>query len=181
MEPAGTTTVLGETVARDVLLLTSEIVTPPGGALTDNTTCAGRDCPSPTVPTVGMLMDPKTMTVTVAFAPLTLSEAGVAPIVAVPGATPVTGTFTVVAPSGIVTLAGTVAVAVAVELRFTTRPPAGAGAETLRARFCVPPAPTVIEVGEKFRLAETVTVWVSPVSPGADAVMIAEPNVPPVT
>src|SRR5271154_141162 len=57
-------------------------------------------------------------------------------IVAVPGNTPVTGTFTVVALAAKVTVAGTVATVASLEARLITNP-AGAGADNVSTRFCV--------------------------------------------
>ncbi len=54
-------------------------------------------------------------------------------IVAVPGWTPVTGTMTLVAVGANVTLAGTVATLVSLELRLTVKPPVGVG--TVNVRF----------------------------------------------
>jgi hypothetical protein len=54
-----------------------------------------------------------------------------------PVATDVTGTFALVVPAPNVTVAGTVATPVLLELRLTTSPPAGAAAERFNVRFCV--------------------------------------------
>ena len=73
-------------------------------------------------------------------------------------ATPVTGTGTLVAPAANVTVAGTVALLVSLELRLTTKPPAGAGPDRFSVRF--PILPTVTDSGDpvKFNVADTVTV-----------------------
>ena len=64
--------------------------------------------------------------------------AALAWITVVPNATPVTGTVAVVAPWANTAVAGTVAVAGVTELKFTVMPPAGAAAESVSVRFCVP-------------------------------------------
>jgi len=56
-------------------------------------------------------------------------------IVADPGATPVTATVAVVAFAAMLTVAGTVAAAVLLELKLTVRPPAGAAPESVRVMF----------------------------------------------
>lgn len=94
--------------------------------------------------------------------------------------TPVTGTFTVEAPCGIVTVGGTVAALVLLELRLTTTPPAGAGPERVRVKFCDPPTPMVRDVGVKLRFAAICTVLESPVKPGTEAVTVTDPKLTPV-
>ena len=61
----------------------------------------------------------------------------------VPGATPVTGTLTLVAPAEKVTVEGTMATAVLAELRLTVKPLAGAGPDRLSVTFVVADAKTV--------------------------------------
>ena len=53
-------------------------------------------------------------------------------IVAVPGPTPVTGTFTLAEFAARATLAGTVTAAVLLEISETVNPPAGAGADRFK-------------------------------------------------
>jgi hypothetical protein len=72
----------------------------------------------------------------------------IAVIVAEPAATPVTGTFTLVAPAANVTVAGTVATPVLLELRLAVRL-AGAGPDRFSVRFCVEPALIARLAGEK--------------------------------
>jgi len=98
-----------------------------------------------------------------------------------PTATPVTCTFAVVAPEANVTVAGTVATLVLLELRFMVSPPDGAGAESVRVNVCVV-APVIVRVvGTKLAVAITWTVCVPAVKPGAAAVMFAEPKLTAVT
>ena len=76
---------------------------------------------------------------------------------ALPSDTVVTGTKTWVAEGGKVTIAGTVATAGVAELRFTVRPPAGAGAERFSVTFCVR-IPAIVTVGcAKLTVAVPVT------------------------
>ena len=83
--------------------------------------------------------------------------AALAVIVAVPGATPVTGTVAVVPFAAMFTETGTVAAAVLLEVRPTVKPPAGAGPDSVTVRFCVPVPVMVVLVGLKLRLAVTAT------------------------
>jgi len=75
-----------------------------------------------------------------------------------PGAIAVTGTGTVVAPARNVTVAGTVAALVLLDERFTVVPPAGAGADKVRVRFCVPGPVKVRPGGENTMVAITWSV-----------------------
>jgi hypothetical protein len=59
-------------------------------------------------------------------------------MIALPIETEVTCTLTLVADAGKVTVLGTVATLGVAELRFTTRPVDGAGAERFSRIFCVP-------------------------------------------
>jgi hypothetical protein len=70
---------------------------------------------------------------------------------------------------------------VSLELVFTVNPLAGAGAERFNVRFWVEFLASVRVVEAKLRPALTCTVLLSPLNPGAVAVMIAEPKVTPVT
>jgi FlaG/FlaF family flagellin (archaellin) len=72
-----------------------------------------------------------------------------------PAATPVTGTFTLVAPAANVTLAGTVATPVLPELRLMLTPLAGAGAERFRETYRLV-VPVIVKVaGKKLSVAVT--------------------------
>lgn len=97
-----------------------------------------------------------------------------------PVATPVTGTFTLMALVGKLTVAGTLATDGLSELRLTTRP-AGAGDDRLRVRFFVSFLAMVKDCGEKLSPEVTVTVSLAPMKPGDDAVIVADPKLTPVT
>jgi hypothetical protein len=123
------------------------------------------------------------VTVTPAEALTTFGALVLAVIMSYPSATPVTGTFALVAPALKVTVDGTVAMAVFCELRLTVRPPAGAGAESARFRFRAweEPAATLPTLGWKARLAPTLTDWLAEVYPVAVAVIVVVPYARPVT
>jgi hypothetical protein len=87
------------------------------------------------------------LAVTVTLAVVLGMLPALAVIVADPAATPVTGTETVVAPVPKVTVAGTVATLVLLELRLTASP-AAAGADKVRVRFCVA-VPEIVRPPEK--------------------------------
>jgi len=123
--------------------LVSVTVRPPVGAAVDKVIGNGTDCPIPTVSPVGVVIVPGATTVTLAVAGTTLVPLAVMTVE--PGATPVTGTLTVVAPAEKVTDAGTVAAPVFEELRLIITPLAGAGAGSVSVRFCVV-VPVIVSV-----------------------------------
>src|SRR5437588_10813894 len=84
-------------------------------------------------------------------------------IVVVPSATPVTVTVALVALAAMVTVAGTVATPVLLELRFITTPPAGAGADKFSVRFWVAVPVLVPRAEERLAVAVTCTVWLADV------------------
>ena len=175
--PAGTTT-LEVTVTREESAV-SVTVTPPAGAGVDSVTGNGAVSPRPTFSPVGIVIVPGFPTVTLAVASKMLGP--LACITVEPRATPVTGTFAVVAPAANATVAGTVATATLSELRLTVRPPAGAGAGKVNVRFCVV-VPVIVRVfGVNAGVAFTCTVWLAGVYAGAVAVMFADPRPTPVT
>jgi hypothetical protein len=103
-------------------------------------------------------------------------------ITAEPVATPVTGMSTEVEPLGIVNdEEETVATAVLLELTVNVRPPAGAGPESVRVRFCVLPTRMLGDCGVSAMLAATCTACVAEVYVGAVAVIVALPGATPVT
>ena len=141
-----------------VSLLFSAIVTPPAGAACDRLTANTADCPSPMLVLAGtLIVTIPVFTFTVA---VTLTRpTALAVIVTEPEATPVTVTGTLVAPGPKLTLAGTVALLVSLEVRLTVKPLAGAAGARFSMRF--PVAPTLIDSGDPVKLivgADTVTV-----------------------
>jgi hypothetical protein len=108
----------------------------------------------------------------------------VAVIVTDPAATPVTGTLTLPEPAAPFTVTGTVATLGLLELRVTISPPAAAD-DRFRVRFCVEPTLTVKPLTGEKKLLPPLAVtwtWVPPaVKPGADAVMLADPSLRPLT
>jgi|SRR5271165_7244088 len=77
-------------------------------------------------------------------------------IVVDPWPTPVTGTVTLAALAGKITVAGTVATAVLAELKFTVNA-LGRDAASVSARFCVAPWESVRLLGRKLKLSPTCT------------------------
>jgi hypothetical protein len=132
--PCAMKTLSGVTLTFDGLLLVSVMNTPPSGAGAVNVTGNAADWPSATATLAGRTIpdtEEETVTLTVALGiPVALAE-----MVADPPATPVTGTATLVAFAPKLTVAGTVATPVLLELRLIVKPPAGAGDERFSVRF----------------------------------------------
>ena len=128
----------------------------------------------------GRLMTPPLAMVTLAVVAAIFGRA-LALIVVDPMLIALTFTVTLVAADGKVTVAGTVATLVFEELRFTVKPPAGAAPDKVNVSASVPGPVTVTALGEKVSVAPTVTAWVLDVKPGADAVILAEPRLIPLT
>src|SRR5215472_16258189 len=105
--PAAILTLAGDTVTLVVSLLLSVTVTPPAGAAVPRVIAKAADCPGATTTLEGKVMVPGAATVTLAVVSATLGRA-LAWMVVVPGATPVTGTLTLVALAAKLTVAGTV-------------------------------------------------------------------------
>ena len=160
--PAAIVTVVGETVTLAVSLLDRATVTPPDGAAAGNVTANAADWLGPTVTFDGRPMVPALTTVTLAVVSAKFGRE-LAWIVVVPSATPVTVTVALVALAAMVTVAGTVATPVLLELRFITTPPAGAGADKFSVRFWVAVPVMVAVAGEKLAVAVTCTVWLADV------------------
>ena len=117
-------------------VLVSVTLTPPVGAGVPNVTGNDADWLGPTAIFAGKLIVPGGATVTVAVVSGTLGSA-LAWIVVEPPPTPVTVTFRLVTPAAKFTVEGTEATLGLSELRLTVRPPAGAGADRVRAMFNV--------------------------------------------
>jgi hypothetical protein len=99
-------------------------------------------------------------TVTLALA---LPKLGVlAVIMAEPCTRPVTATFTLLVPVANVTVGGTVATPVLLELRLAIKPPDGAGPDRPSVKVCEEPAPIVRLGGEKELLPPPVSTCICP-------------------
>lgn len=139
----------------------------------------------PTVVLAARLIAADCATVTVADVlerPVALAE-----MVAVPAAMPVTGTVTLELFAPKLTLAGAVTTPVLLDVMLTVKPPAGAGVERFRARFCTVAALSVTLAGEKLMVVPgpepvpTVTCVLTDRNPLADAVRSADPVLIPLT
>lgn len=148
-------TVCGVTVSFDGSVLI-RITFIGAGAGKGKFTESGAVWATPNVVTESRVILPASVTVTVAVVSARLGRA-LAWIVAVPVPTPVTGTVTLVAPARKVTVAGTVAVVISVELKAIVKPLPGAGPERLSVRFCVAFPMIVRFSGEKLIDAVTRT------------------------
>jgi hypothetical protein len=94
----------------------------------------------------------------------------------------VTGTFTLVLFAGKVTLEGTVATLVSLELTLNVRPPAGAGVVRVNVRLLVVAVPVITRLdGWKLSPDVTDTGWLADPMPDAEAVMVDTPKLTPVT
>src|SRR5437868_4440687 len=133
--PAAIVTV-GVTVTMLVSLLPS-VTVKAEGAGAEREIVSVPPAPMETLALEGTTTFPLTPTFTVAVAS-GMNGLALAWMIALPSATEVTGTLTLVADAGKVTVLGTVATLGVAELRFTTKPVDGAGAERFRRIFCVP-------------------------------------------
>jgi hypothetical protein len=127
------------TVAFERSLVVSMTNSPPAGAAVDRVTGNATAWPLVTLTLLDTLMDGwevATLTVTPAVAFETPEALAV--IVADPDPLAETGTETLVPLEPKLTLAGAVATPVLLELKFTIRPPDGAGAFRVSVRLCVP-------------------------------------------
>src|SRR5450759_939881 len=99
-----------------------------------------------------------------------------------PDTTGVTGTFTAAVPAKIVTMAGTVAAAGLLELRLIFRS-ACAVPDRFSVRICATLPVIVRFTGWKLSVwpEVTCTTWLAGCKPLADAVMVADPTLTPVT
>ena len=95
---------------------------------------------------------------TVTLAEVFPKVGALAVMVAEPSATPVTGTFMLVAPAANVTDKSTLETPGLLEFRLAVSPPGGAGADKFSARFCVVAILMVVALGEKLMVAATVFV-----------------------
>src|SRR5580700_10057754 len=102
-------------------------------------------------------------------------------MVTIPGETPVTRMLALVLLAGIMTVAGTVAIAVLLELTLIVRPPGGAASGMVRNRIVILPWVTVPVFGTKLSTSVVCTVVLAAGMPPMEAVMVAVPNPTPVT
>lgn len=120
------------------------------------------------------------VTSTVADAEVTF--AALAVMLAVPIATPVTCTCALVAPVGIKTVAGTVAIEVLVDARFTVKPGAAAAEDSVSVTFWVPPGVRLIVAGGKLSAVPPTDTVVDPAAyPDAIACTVPAPALMPLT
>jgi len=150
-------TLAGETFTTAGLLLARFTVTPPLGAGAGRVTWNGAVCPSATVTFEGSDRAPAEVTDAVAVAPVTLGAVTPVAMVAVPVPTPVTETFAVVLPCGIVTEAGTETIPAGVAVSGTVSPPVGAAADKVNNSVLVSDPVRFKVWGEKLSEAPTVT------------------------
>ena len=134
VSPLAIETVAGDTVTRVLSLLDNVTVRAVGAGADKETTNGVADAPIVSVLLAGTPTFPPLTTVTVVVASA-MNGVALAWITAVPSDTEVTGTLTLVADAGKVTVPGTVATPGVAELRFTINPDAGAGAERFRTTF----------------------------------------------
>ena len=134
VSPLAIETVAGDTVTRVLSLLANVTVRAAGAGADKETTNGVADAPMARVLLAGTTTFPALWTVTVVVASATNGVA-LAWITAVPSETEVTGTLTLVAEAGKVTVPGTVATPGVSELRFTINPVDGAGADRVRFTF----------------------------------------------
>ena len=179
--PCGMKMVAGDMVTFEVSSLVRLMKAPPAGAPVAKLTGKSTVSPGASVTLAGKIIGDELRTVTLALAE---PKPGVlAAIVAAPAPTPVTGTFTLVAPAANVALAGTVAAPVLFELRLAVKP-AGAGPDRFSVRLPIEPALTVRLPGEKKLLPAPAITTVTPAIafgiPAALAVSVADPAASPV-
>src|ERR1017187_7822785 len=125
----------GLIVSFELSLLESDTVTPPGRAGLVKNTGSATDSPGANLTPAANEILEIGLTVTPAVALGTLGAPAEAVIVANPVPTPLTDTFTVVAPAWKATDAGTAATPGLLELNETVRPVAGAGDERFKTRL----------------------------------------------
>jgi hypothetical protein len=162
--------------------LVNVIVIPPAGAGTDRLMGRSTVQSYPTAWKAGKMI--VGVPTTLALTAIVMESCGTdARITAVPVATPVTGTLTLVLPCGINAAACTVAVVLSVEERPRLRPPDGAGPDKTNVKAWVVPAVIVRVEGVTPILVpawtgafeETEILTVALVTPGAVAVMVVLP------
>jgi hypothetical protein len=125
-----------------------------------------------------MIGDEVTVTLAVAFT----TPVPLAVMVAKPADTPVKETTVLVAPAMKLAVGGTDATPGLLEIRLTFSPLAGAGADKFRATVILLVLEIVRLAGEKLKVGlVTCTNWLMDDQPVAEAVMVADPALTPVT
>src|SRR5271166_5535740 len=161
------------------LLLLIEMVTPPGGAGADNVIGIGPEAPHcPMDANAGSTTCGALVTVMRAVTSGSV-PAALACTTVKPGAFAVTATVAEMLLAGTVTVPGTLATAELSTLRFTVRPPLGAGEGSVKDRRpCdVPLTARLVGVNP----TPAITTWLAEVNPDEEAVMTAEPKPTAVT
>lgn len=153
--PSGMKTCCGEISATEELALARVMKTPPEGAAAPNATGKMTEDPADTDTLPGKTIPEDGVCVTVTPAVALPRFGALAVIVAVPAATAVSGAGALLAPAGMVIVAGTVATFVLLELRLTVIGDEAA-AERLSVRFCVVFAGIVRLPGQKLMAVEPV-------------------------
>jgi len=177
--PAGINILAGLTEQLLGLLEVIEMVTPPAGAGADRVIGIGPESPHwPTDANAGNTTCGALVTVTRAVTSGSV-PAALACTTVEPGALPVTATVAEMLLAGTVTVPGTLATAGLSTLRFTVRPPLGAGEGSVKDRRPCDVPLTARLVGVKPTPA--ITTWLAEVRPDEDAVMVAEPKPTAVT
>jgi hypothetical protein len=179
--PAGMKTLAGDTLTSPILVLLKEMVTPPVGAGTLRLTGRGPEEPHcPMIMKAGSCTAGGLITVTVAVVSANMGRL-LAWMTADPNPAPDTGTLVVEEFAAKVTVAGTDATLGLLELTFTVRPPAGAGAESARVRDGLVPWVMAKVADWNPSVPVTATCWLAGVNPDAEALIVAIPKVTPVT
>jgi len=178
--PAGINTFAVLRVAKVEFATLNVTKIPPAGAGCAEVTGYATDVPGETMTLAGRKMSRVMVTVTAAVVSGRFGSE-LAWMVAVPLDTPVTGTWTLVAPAGTLTVDGTVATPVLLELRLMVTPPNGACPDKVRVRFCDEVPFTVNIGGLKANVPVTCTVVLPGVNPAPEAVIRAGPKETPVT
>ena len=125
--PSGTMSEFGDTVSCEVSLLASTTNTPPDPASFASTSGNWSVWPGRSVSPDGKTISGVEVTTTVAVALVIFGARPLAVMVALPGARPVTGTFTLIEAAAKVIIAGIVTAAGLLDRKLTASPPAGAG------------------------------------------------------
>jgi hypothetical protein len=176
--PAAMDTVAGEKPTVVGSELERVTVTPPAGAASGRVIGNGVDAPSPAVTPEGRPIGPAETTVTFAVVSA-MNGVALAWMTAVPTATPVTGTLTVVAFAAKLTVAGTVRIVVSLELRWMVVA-VGAAADSVSVRFLVFNPVMLAVAGVNVAVAFTWTPATPAEYPGAPAVILTVPMLTPV-